>query len=58
MKLQKIAQSISYEDLSGRIQLKDVDDEMKTLVEAFNDMIIRLEKSFSHIAEFSFTSST
>lgn len=49
----KMAKTITHKDLTGRIQMKDVDDEMRSLVEAFNEMIARLETSFDHINEFS-----
>lgn len=47
------AQQISVKDMSKRIEAQHTDDEIKSLVEAFNDMITRLEKSFLHIDEFS-----
>ncbi len=49
----KMAQNITYQDLSLRVKSKHFDDEMKNLVEAFNDMISRLERSFRHIEQFS-----
>ncbi len=51
--LTKIAKRISHEDLSTVITAKHVDEEMKDLVVAFNDMVIRLQKSFKHIMDFS-----
>lgn len=48
-----LAQTISHDDLSKRISTRYTDDEMQTLIEAFNDMIERLEIAFQHIAEFS-----
>ncbi len=47
------ARKITYQDLSLRVETQHFDEEMKNLVEAFNDMIFRLEKSFRHIEEFS-----
>lgn len=47
------AQKISLEDLSSRVKEEEYAVEMKSLVEAFNKMITRLEKSFKHIEEFS-----
>lgn len=47
------AHQISSRDLSKRLSEKDVDEEMKTLVDSLNDMIARLENSFKHIEQFS-----
>ena len=47
------AKNITHENLSDRLQLKYVDEEMKYLIDAFNEMIGRLDSSFKHIAEFS-----
>ncbi len=47
------AEKISHEDLSLRVEAKGADEEIRHLVNAFNDMIKRLEKSFLHIQEFS-----
>jgi two-component system, OmpR family, heavy metal sensor histidine kinase CusS len=47
------AQRISSRDMSKRVQLEHSDEEIKSLVEAFNGMISRLEKSFRHIEDFS-----
>lgn len=52
-KITTAARKITYEDLSSRVQASYFDEEMKGLVEAFNDMISRLEKSFKHIEDFS-----
>lgn len=49
----KTARRITYHDLSARVRTKGLDKEMRVLVEAFNDMISRLEESFSYIVEFS-----
>lgn len=49
----KAAESITHEDLSHRVQFEHIDEEMQELVQAFNRMIDRLEKAFSHISEFS-----
>jgi len=48
-----IAEKITHEDLSKRVEAKHVDEEIRSLVKAFNDMISRLAKSFKYIAEFS-----
>lgn len=53
LQITKTATSITHEDLSARINAKHLDKEMKYLVNAFNDMIARLDKSFKHIGEFS-----
>ncbi len=47
------ARQISSRDLSKRLSEKDTDEEMKVLVDSFNDMIVRLENSFQHIEQFS-----
>jgi two-component system, OmpR family, heavy metal sensor histidine kinase CusS len=46
------ADTISHKDLSIRIQLKETDVEMQRLIQSFNSMIDRLEKSFKHVNEF------
>lgn len=48
-----LANTITSQDLSARITAKHFDKEMGSLVESFNDMIARLEKSFKHIEDFS-----
>ncbi len=48
-----MANNITHHDLSVRIKPKHFDKEMGSLIESFNDMISRLEKSFKHIEEFS-----
>lgn len=47
------ARQISSSDLSRRIGQENIDEEMKVLVDSFNDMIARLENSFKHIEQFS-----
>ena len=47
------AQKITHEDLSSRVPAKQFGVEMDGVIEAFNDMIDRLEKSFKHIENFS-----
>jgi len=49
----KIANDISHENLSARVNVQNIDAEMKYLAESFNDMIERLEESFSYVEEFS-----
>jgi len=48
-----LAKDITHEDLSRRITAEYADEEVHMLVQSFNDMIGRLEKSFQHINEFS-----
>jgi len=47
------ARQISSRDLTKRLSDKDADEEMKVLIDSFNDMIARLERSFRHIEQFS-----
>lgn len=47
-----VADNISHKDLSIRIPLKERDMEMQHLIQSFNSMIDRLEKSFKHVNEF------
>ena len=49
----KTARDITYKDLSARVKAEHIDEEMKYLVEAFNDMIRGLERSFNYIMDFS-----
>lgn len=49
----RTANKITHEDLSARVKAEHVDEEMKYLVAAFNNMISRLEQSFKYIVEFS-----
>jgi heavy metal sensor kinase len=49
----RTAQKISADDLSLRIDAKSRDNEVGALIETFNDMIIRLEKSVTRIRQFS-----
>lgn len=53
VEITQTASKITHEDLSSRVKAEHVDEEMKYLVDAFNDMISRLEQSFKYIAEFS-----
>ena len=48
-----LADNITHKDLTARIKVQQVDEEMKHLISSFNAMIDRLEQSFSHISEFS-----
>lgn len=47
-----IARKVSHEDLSARVKTKNNYQEVAYLIDDFNDMINRLEKSFAHIEEF------
>ncbi len=49
----RAARRISSENLHERLEIKNPDDELGELAKTFNDMIERLEKSFSRIKEFS-----
>jgi signal transduction histidine kinase len=49
-----MARKITQKDLSVRIKTKHFDKEMGSLIESFNEMIARLEKSFKHIEQFSY----
>lgn len=50
-KIAEIAEKITHEDLSGRVDIKNPSKETKYLISAFNDMISRLESSFKYIVE-------
>jgi two-component system, OmpR family, heavy metal sensor histidine kinase CusS len=52
MSVTDAANSISHKDLSIRIPLKEKDMELQRLIESFNSMLDRLEKSFKHVNEF------
>jgi len=47
------AKEITHENLKRRLKFSYKDEEMHVLVEAFNDMISRLDQAFQHISEFS-----
>ncbi len=49
----RAADQLSHRDLRVRIKQTEKDVEMILLIDSFNRMIERLEKSFSHISEFS-----
>ena len=53
MSVTKIVDNITHKDLSVRIKKQIADEEMEHLIDSFNVMISRLEKSFGHISEFS-----
>jgi len=49
-----LANKITQQDLSARIKNRNFGTEMQSLVESFNEMIARLERSFQHIEQFSY----
>lgn len=53
LEITKTAKGITYKDLSTKVESEHADEEMQYLVDSFNDMILRLNKSFKYIAEFS-----
>ena len=53
MNVAKMANNISSKNMNMRIKELEVDAEMKYLIQSFNSMIERLEKSFKHINDFS-----
>ncbi len=53
MEVTWVASNITHKDLSVRVEAKRGEEELKYLVNAFNEMISRLDKSFRYIAEFS-----
>ncbi len=53
MEVASIAKNITYKDLSARVKVEHVDEELRYLVDAFNEMISRLDSSFRYIDEFS-----
>ncbi|HOU35880.1 MAG TPA: ATP-binding protein [Candidatus Omnitrophota bacterium] len=46
-----IANSITHEDLSLRVKIDKADAELRSLIEAFNDMVSRLEEAFAYITD-------
>ena len=53
MDIATAANNITHKDLSARVESEHIDAEMKYLVDAFNNMISRLEYSFKYIIDFS-----
>lgn len=51
--LARTADLLSHKNLNLRLEGSQVDEEMKFLINSFNSMIDRLERSFRHINEFS-----
>ncbi|MBL8012798.1 MAG: HAMP domain-containing protein [Candidatus Omnitrophica bacterium] len=47
------ANNISHKELNVRVKGRHADEEIRYLVDSFNTMLARLEKSFTHINEFS-----
>jgi len=53
MQITDVARNITHKDLSVRVVAARREEELKYLVNAFNEMISRLDTSFRYIAEFS-----
>jgi signal transduction histidine kinase len=53
MEMTRVASNITHKDLSVRMKVQRGEEELKYLVNAFNEMISRLDRSFRYIAEFS-----
>lgn len=53
MNVIQMANTISHKNLNRRVPETQADEEIKYLIQSFNSMIERLEKSFHHINEFS-----
>jgi heavy metal sensor kinase len=53
LEVTNIAKNITYKGLSSRVKVEQVDEELRYLVDAFNEMISRLDNSFRYIDEFS-----
>jgi two-component system heavy metal sensor histidine kinase CusS len=53
LEISKVARNISQENLHARIHLTHADEEMEHLTGSLNEMIARLEKSFTLVKEFS-----
>jgi len=53
LEISKVARNITQENLYARIRLTHADEEIEHLTGSLNEMIARLEGSFSHIKEFS-----
>ncbi len=49
-KIAKTARQLTHEDLSQRVEVSGVDNEMLFLVKAFNNMTERLEAAFNHMS--------
>ncbi len=45
------ANNITHEDLSLRVKAENVDEELRSLIQAFNDMVSRLGESFEYITD-------
>jgi len=50
----RMANNITFQDLGARIKSTHFDVEMASLIDSFNNMISRLDKSFKHIEQFSY----
>lgn len=49
----EIARTINYQNMGKRVDRESADNEVKSLVDAFNNMIARLENTFQYIEQFS-----
>jgi len=45
------ANNITHEDLSLRVKAENIDEELRSLIQAFNDMVSRLGESFEYITD-------
>ncbi|QAT17869.1 hypothetical protein BU251_09105 [Candidatus Velamenicoccus archaeovorus] len=45
------ANNVTHEDLSLRVKAENVDEELRSLIQAFNDMVSRLGESFEYITD-------
>jgi two-component system heavy metal sensor histidine kinase CusS len=45
------ANNITHEDLNLRVKTENVDEELRSLIQAFNDMVSRLGESFEYITD-------
>ena len=52
-RITEAAKNITHEDLTSRVEAVDADEEMRYLVDAFNDMIERLKEAFDHANQLS-----
>lgn len=53
VEITQTAKNISHENLKDRVKSEHLDEEMVYLVDAFNDMIARMENAFHYLSEFS-----
>jgi len=53
LQIATMAKNLDYKKLNQRISTRYPDEEMQNLVDSFNDMISRLDRSFKYITQFS-----